>query len=50
MSETTKHHTWYTTPFGELVGRCEPPGKPRPSVAEAMRRLMAQRSSEQTAE
>jgi hypothetical protein len=41
MSETPKHHTWYTTPFGELVARCEPPGNPRPSVAETMRQLMA---------
>jgi hypothetical protein len=50
MSETTKHHTWYTTPFGELVGRCEPPGTARPTVAEVMRRLMAKRSSAQTPE
>ena len=41
MSETSKHHTWSTTPFGELVARCERPGKPRLTVAETMRQLMA---------
>ncbi len=44
MSETPKYHDWYTTPWGALVAQCEPPGTPRPTVAEVMRRLMATRA------
>jgi hypothetical protein len=35
--------TWYRTPLGQLVARSEPPGRPRPSVREAVIRSLAAR-------